>query len=96
MLRITGIGRGHNEGEAFEDPTRWTVSASSGGADLPRMLNGPVRLERIPVGHASGSQWDVFVRFSVAFKIAATASSVNVTIQPPEASTFRKRFALSR
>lgn len=96
MLRITGIGRGHEEGEPFEDPTKWSVSASAAGEELKRVLNGPVRLERIPVGHASGSQWNVFVRFSVAFKLESEARKVDVTIEPPEAPTFRKRYDVSQ
>jgi hypothetical protein len=82
-LDIAGVARGHGEGEAVEDPTRWQVSAESGGAALARMVNGPVRVDRQPVGDTYNNRWDIHVRFSVAFAIPQDAREVRVRVEPP-------------
>lgn len=83
-LDIAGVARGHGEGEAVEDPTQWRVSAESGGELLARMVNGPVRVDRQPVGDVYGNRWDVRVRFSVAFAIPEDAREVRVRVEPPQ------------
>jgi hypothetical protein len=83
-LDIAGIARGHGEGEPVEDPERWRVSAESGGEVLARMVNGPVRVDREPVGDAYGDRWDVHIRFSVAFAIPEDAREVRIRVVPPE------------
>ncbi len=94
-LEITGIGRGHEEGEPFENPETWAVSASVNGAPLKHILNGPARVDREPVGHAYGSQWNVFVRFSVAFAIDPEATHVDIRVAPPGAKAHEDRLEVS-
>ena len=83
-LDIAGVARGHGEGEAVEDPDQWRVSAESGGEALARMVNGPVRVDRQPVGDVYSNRWDVHVRFSVAFAIPENAREVRVRVEPPQ------------
>ena len=80
---IRGVARGHGEGEDIEDPTLWGVSAKVGDVVLNRVVNGPVRVARDPVGDPSGDQWDVIVEFSVGFSCPEGVDAVDVTISAP-------------
>jgi len=93
-LDIACIGRGVQEGEAFEEPERWVVRARANGDELQRLVNGPVRIERSPVGGARGTQWDITMRFSVVFKVPDATSSVDVLVAAPEADPVERRVRL--
>jgi hypothetical protein len=82
-LDIRGVARGHTEGEDLEDPTLWAVSAKVGDTTLDRVVNGPVRVARNPVGDPSGDQWDVIVEFSVSFSCPEEADEIDVSIVAP-------------
>jgi hypothetical protein len=87
-IDVTGTGRGHAEREAFENPERWVVRVRAGDLDLRRVLNGPARIAREPVGHPRFGQWDVVVRFSLAFALPADATAVRVYVEAPEAAPY--------
>ena len=94
-LDVRGIGRGVLEGEPFEDPERWHISAQSAdGAELPRLVNGPVRIDRSPVGGARSNQWDTTVQFSVVYEVPAGAESVHVQVRAPQAPPLKRVVAL--
>lgn len=82
-LDVKGVARGHGEGEDIEDPTLWTVTASYGDVELDRVVNGPVRVARNPVGDPAGDQWDVIVQFSVSFSCPEEADEVQVSVRAP-------------
>lgn len=84
-LDVEGIGRGVTEGDPFEDPQRWSISARAGRTELARLVNGPVRIARNPVGGAYSEQWDTVVRFSVVYRVPAGASKIAVRLVPPRA-----------
>jgi hypothetical protein len=86
-VAIEVTGRGHQEGEAFEDPDGWEIVARDfHGQELRRIMNGPGRVEREPVGNEDGSQWDVVVTHSVYFALPANVSKVAVRVAVPAAS----------
>ena len=95
LLRVDvqGIGRGHDAGEEFEAPREWVVDAFDGdGAELKRLVVGPGRVERQPVGDTGA--WDVSVTFAVYFKPPVTGRTDNISLRivPPGApapSTFQ-------
>lgn len=83
-LDITGTGRGRLEGERFEDPEQWSVEVMQNGAALQRAVNGPVKVARNPVGRATGSRWDVVVRFSVNFVMEEDDLPLVVMVEAPD------------
>lgn len=83
-LDIAGIARGYGEAEPVEDPTQWQVEVESEGQALARMVNGPVRVDRQPVGDDYNDRWDVHVHFTVAFAIPEHAREVRVRVAAPE------------
>lgn len=94
-LEITGTGRGHLEGEQFEDPESWTIRCWTAGEELPRVVNGSARIERAPVGPIAQNRWDVTVMYSVGFALPDVVPQVEVQIKAPGARMFRDRVALS-
>jgi hypothetical protein len=82
-VMIDGIGRGHGEGETFEDPTAWEISARVDGQPLKKVVNGPMRVERLPVGEVDGDAWDVTVNFSTYFELPDGADKVELHVAPP-------------
>ena len=85
-VSIQVVGRGHGEGEAFEDTAGWEIVARDPrGQELRRIMNGPANLERLPVGVEDGSQWDVTVKHTVFFALPANVSNVAVRVAVPAA-----------
>jgi hypothetical protein len=83
---IEVVGRGHGEGEAFEDTAGWTIVAlDHRGQELRRIMNGPGHLERAPVGMEDGSQWDVTVKGTVFFALPKDVQHVAVRVAVPQA-----------
>jgi hypothetical protein len=83
---IEVIGRGHGEGEAFEDTAGWSIVAlDHRGQELRRIMNGPGHLVRAPVGMEDGSQWDVTVRGTVFFALPKDVQHVAVRVAVPQA-----------
>ncbi len=93
-LDIACVGRGVQEGEAFEDPERWVVRVRANGNELERLVNGPVRIERNPVGGARGTQWDITMRFSVVFEVPRETSGVEVLVAAPDAEPVKRQLRL--
>ena len=91
---IIGLGRAVSEGEEFEDPDTWKIRAKLGNRELPRLVNGPVRIERNPVGDYYDELWDTTVRFSVAFELPESAEKVRVVVAPPENKPVQRVFPL--
>ena len=84
QVGVTGLGRARVAGGAFEDTRQWNVVATYQGQQLQRVLNGPTRVSRTPVGDVRGSRWDVSVAFSIGFALEHHAEQVEVTVTPPE------------
>ncbi len=85
-VAIEVVGRGHQEGEAFEDSAEWNIVARDHrGQELRRIMNGPGRVVRAPVGNEDGSQWDVTVRGTVFFALPSDVSHVAVRVAVPAA-----------
>jgi hypothetical protein len=76
---IRAIGRGAEQGAAFEDPARWRISVEQGEAALDRVVNGSVAVDRRPAGR---TQWDTVVTFSVAYAIRGERP-IRIRLQPP-------------
>lgn len=83
QVQIDGLARGHGQDETFEDPTTWEVSAAAAGQPLKKVANGPVHVERLPVGDATADSWDVSVSFSTYFELPAAADRVELHVAPP-------------
>ncbi len=83
-VEIVALGRGRLEGEPFEDPSNWTITAVSRGKALQRVVNGPVRLGRSPVGRASGNRWDVDLRFSLNYALPKKGGAVTIKVTDPD------------
>ena len=90
-LDIKCLGRGVDEGEAFEEPKNWTIRAHADGEELERLVNGPVRVGRNPVGGARGTKWDITMQFSVVFKVTETTRAVDVAVTAPDAAPVQRR-----
>ena len=85
-VAIEVIGRGHGQGEAFEDATGWDIVAiDHRGQELRRIMNGPGHVERAPVGSEDGSQWDVTVKGTVFFALPMDVQHVAVRVAVPQA-----------
>ena len=83
---IQVVGRGHQEGEPFEETDAWQVrAADDAGRPLKRVMNGMARTVREPVGPPSGSQWDVTIRYTVYFELTKGARRAAVTVGVPGA-----------
>ncbi len=93
-LEVTGTGRGHLEGGAFENPESWTVRVWIGGQELARVVNGSARVERSPVGSIEQDRWDVTVIYSVGFAMSSRAAEVEVEVAAPGATRFRDKLEL--
>lgn len=93
-LDVKGIARGVREGEAFEDPERWQIDVRVAGQPLSRLVNGPVRIDRSPVGGPTGDQWDTIVRFSVVYGVPDAVESVDVTVSAPDAVPVKRAITL--
>jgi hypothetical protein len=91
---IECVGRGVEEGQAFEAPEHWTIRAHADGAELKRLVNGPVRVARSPVGSAHGTKWDVTVLFSVVFEVTATTREVDVAVTAPDSAPVKRRVTI--
>jgi hypothetical protein len=76
---IRAIGRGAEQGAAFEDPARWRISVDQGERALDRVVNGSVAVDRRPAGR---TQWDTVVTFSVAYAISGERP-IRISLQPP-------------
>ena len=76
---IRAIGRGAEQGAAFEDPARWRISVAQGELALDRVVNGSVAVDRRPAGR---TQWDTVVTFSVAYAIRGERP-IRIRLQPP-------------
>jgi hypothetical protein len=85
-VAIEVIGRGHGQGEAFEDAAGWNIVAiDHRGQELRRIMNGPGHVERAPVGSEDGSQWDVTVKGTVFFALPLDVQRVAVRVAVPQA-----------
>jgi hypothetical protein len=82
-LVLTGVGRGFGEREALEDPRTWRVTVTAGELELARLVNGPVRVSRQPVGRVEAQRWDIEVRFSVSFALPEEIDEVEIWVTPP-------------
>jgi hypothetical protein len=83
LLRVDvrATGKAHGPGESFEVPTNWQVDAhTAAGEELKRLVVGPARVERDPVGTTA---WDVNVDFTVYFQPPKRATHVDVRLVPP-------------
>lgn len=88
-LAIQVEARGHAENEPFEDASAWTVEVlDERGGRLRRLMNGPRRIDREPVGREDGSQWDVTVRHSIFFELPKVVPKVKVRLVVPGASAY--------
>jgi hypothetical protein len=76
---IRAIGRGAEQGAAFEDPARWRISVHQGARTLDRVVNGSVAVDRRPAGR---TQWDTVVTFSVAYAIQGE-KPIRIQLEPP-------------
>jgi hypothetical protein len=76
---IRAVGRGAEQGAAFEDPARWRIAVHQGERVLERVVNGSVAVDRRPAGR---TQWDTVVTFSVAYAIAGE-KPIRIRLQPP-------------
>lgn len=76
---IRAIGRGAEQGAAFEDPARWRISVDQGERELDRVVNGSVAVDRRPAGR---TQWDTVVTFSVAYAIRGERP-IRIRLEPP-------------
>ncbi len=57
VVRVLGIGRGHQSGQKLENPKAWHISAKyDGDAPLRQVLAGPAKVSREPTGAALGDQ----------------------------------------
>ncbi len=83
VVNVHGIGRGHQSGGAMEDSEAWHVTATHGSAPLKQVLAGPAKVSRAPTGAAMGDQWDVDVRFMIAFALPDRAGKVEVVVHAP-------------
>lgn len=84
VVRVQGIGRGHQSGQQLEDPKAWLVSAKyDGNAPLRQVLAGPAKISREPAGAALGNQWNIEVQFMVAFALPDRAGTVALRVQAP-------------
>jgi hypothetical protein len=84
VVRVQGIGRGHQSGQELENPKAWLISASyDGNAPLRQVLAGPAKVSRQPTGAAMGTQWDIEVQFMVAFALPDRAGTVALRVQAP-------------
>ncbi len=84
VVRVLGIGRGHQSGQELENPKAWHVSANyDGDAPLRQVLAGPAKISREPTGAALGDQWDIEVQFMVAFALPDRAGTVALRVQAP-------------
>ena len=83
---IEVVGRGHGEGEAFEDAAGWSIVVHDHrGQELRRIMNGPGHVYRAPVGVEDGSQWDVTVKGTVFFALPNDVERVAVRVAVPQA-----------
>lgn len=87
VVQVQGIGRGHESGGVLEDPKAWQVTATHGAAPLRQVLAGPAKVSRAPAGAALGNQWDIEVRFMVAFALPDRAGPVEVKVLAPTGET---------
>lgn len=84
VVRVQGIGRGHQSGQQLEDPKAWHISAKyDGNAPLRQVLAGPAKISREPAGAALGDQWNIEVQFMVAFALPDRAGTVALRVQAP-------------
>ncbi len=84
VVRVLGIGRGHQSGQQLENPKAWHVTAKyDGTSPLRQVLAGPAKVSREPTGAALGSQWDIEVQFMVAFALPDRAGTVSLRVQAP-------------
>jgi hypothetical protein len=94
LLRVDvrATGKAHGSGESFESPTNWQVDAHSAtGEELKRLVVGPARVERDPVGNTA---WDVDVNFTVYFQPPNKGTHVDVRLVPPsEAGASEKQIS---
>lgn len=87
VVQVHGVGRGHQSGGVIEDPKAWHVTATHSAAPLRQVLAGPAKVSRAPTGAAMGNQWNVDVRFMVAFALPDRAGAVEVRVQAPTGET---------
>ncbi len=87
VVKVHGVGRGHESGGVLEDPKAWHITATHGSSPLRQVLAGPAKVSRAPTGAAMGDQWNVEVRFMVAFALPDRAGSVQVRAQAPTGET---------
>lgn len=87
---IEAVGRGHYEHAPFEDPTGWRISVKREGSELPHLVNGPVKIDRMPAGK---SQWDTVVRFSVVYEVGRNQGEVEISVDPPDGPPVEQTFS---
>ena len=88
------MGRGHKENGRMESSGLWKISARHNRVPLRQILAGPAKVSRDPAGAALGDQWDVEVKFLVAFELPSSAQEVVVSALEPGGVTYTKKVTL--
>jgi hypothetical protein len=88
-LDVRAVGASRREDAAFEDPTRWTISATQDGQPIQRLTNGSSEISREE--SAAGSQrWNTQVTFNLTFQVAGDGEVVVRLTPPGERPTVRR------
>jgi hypothetical protein len=88
-IAIVVVGRGHQEGEPFENPDGWELEVHDhNGRALRRLMNGPKKVMREPVGREDGTQWNVTVKHSIFFELPEAVEKVRVVVRVPGAKPY--------
>lgn len=96
MVNVQGIGRGHQSGQQLEDPKAWHISANyDGNAPLQQVLAGPAKVSREPAGAALGNQWNIEIRFMVAFALPDRAGTVALRVQAPSGEIDKREIPIA-
>ncbi len=94
IVEVKGLGRGHKQNGRMESSGLWSITASHNQAPLRQILAGPAKVSRDPAGAALGDQWDVEVKFLVAFELPSSAQKVVVSALEPGGVTYTKKVTL--
>ncbi len=95
VVNVHGIGRGHQSGGPLEDPKAWQVTATHSASPLKQVLAGPAKVSRAPAGAALGNQWNIEVRFMIAFALPDRAGKVVVQVQAPSGEQYSQTLAVA-
>lgn len=96
VVRVQGIGRGHQSGQQLENPKAWHITAKyDGSAPLRQVLAGPAKVSREPTGAALGNQWNIEVQFMVAFALPDRAGTVALRVQAPSGEIAKSKIPIA-